>query len=56
MLTIGKKMLVLFVLVCAAAAPLACLSINKPPEDQHSRTEVNVGGERAVTVDHRDSK
>jgi len=50
MFTIGKVVLSLLLLVGVAAAPLACLSINKPPDNQ-PKTDVNVGGEHGVTVD-----
>jgi hypothetical protein len=56
MVTIGKKVLGLLLLVCVAAAPLACLTINRPSDEQRKdgqhKTEVNVGGDRGVTVDH----
>ena len=52
MFTIGKMVLSLLLLVCAAA-PLACLNINKPPDNQ-PKTEVNVGGQHGVTVEHGD--
>jgi hypothetical protein len=51
MFTIGKKVLSVLLLVLIAAAPLGCLSINKPPEKQ-DRTEVKVGGDKGVVVDH----
>jgi hypothetical protein len=47
---IGKTALSLLLLVCIAAAPLGCLTINRPPDHQ-PKTEVNVGGEHGVTVD-----
>jgi len=52
MLTIGKTVLKLLLLVCLSAAPLACLSITTPSDNQ-PKTEVNVGGDRGVTVEHR---
>ena len=52
MVTIGKKILSLLLLACIAAAPLGCLTINKPPDNQ-PKTEVNVGGDRGVTVEHQ---
>jgi hypothetical protein len=60
MVTIGKKvlsLLLLVLLVCIGAAPLGCLTINKPP-DNRPTTEVNVSGEHGVTVDRdkRDNK
>jgi hypothetical protein len=51
MFAIGKKVLCLLLLVCMAAAPLGCLTVNKEPEKQ-PKTEVNVGGDRGVNVDH----
>ena len=51
MFTLVKKMLCLLLLVCMATAPLGCLNINKPPDNQ-PKTEVNVGGDRGVTVEH----
>jgi len=51
MFTIIKKTLSVLLLVLVAAAPLACLSINPPPENKPN-TEVNVGGSHGVTVDH----
>ncbi len=51
MVTIGKAVLSVLILVFVSAAPLGCLNINKPPDNQ-PKTEVNVGGERGVTVDH----
>jgi len=55
MVKIGKKVLSFLLLVLIAAAPLGCLSINKPPDNQ-PKTEVNVGGDHGVTVDHPDDK
>jgi len=55
MVTIGKHVLGFLLLVLIAAAPLGCLSINKPPDNQ-PKTEVNVGGDRGVTVDHQNDK
>jgi hypothetical protein len=57
MFTIGRKILGLFLLVCIAAAPMACLNINKEPDrrdrqDREPNTEVNVGGDHGVTVEH----
>ena len=52
MFTIIKKTLSVLLLAFVAAAPLACLSINEPPKDNQPKTEVNVGGDRGVTVDH----
>lgn len=51
MITIGKKVLGLLLLVLIAVAPLGCLSINKPADNQ-PKTEVNVGGQHGVTVEH----
>ena len=51
MLTIGRKFLTVLILALVAGAPLGCLSINKPADNQ-PKTEVNVGGDRGVTVDH----
>jgi hypothetical protein len=51
MFTIGKKVLCVLLLVCMAVMPLGCLSINKPPDNQ-PKTQVNVGGDRGVHVDH----
>ena len=51
MLTIVKKTLSVLVLIFLAAAPLGCLSINKPPDKEPTK-EVNVGGEHGVTVEH----
>ena len=52
MFTIGKKVLSILLLVCIVAVPIGCLSINKPPDSQ-PKTEVNVGGEHGVSVDHK---
>jgi hypothetical protein len=52
MVTIGKAVMSLLLLVCIAVAPLACLSITTPSDNQ-PKTEVNVGGDRGVTVEHR---
>lgn len=38
MVTIGKKVLGLVLLVCLAAAPLACVNVN--PTDSQPKTEV----------------
>jgi hypothetical protein len=51
MFKICGKVLSVLLLVLVVVAPLGCLSINKPPSDQ-PKTEVNVGGEHGVTVDH----
>ena len=51
MVALGKKVLGLLLLALLAAAPVACVSINAPPENQH-RTEVKVGGDRGVVVEH----
>jgi len=48
---IGKKVLGLLLLLCLAAAPLGCLSINKERDNEPTK-EVNVGGEHGVTVEH----
>ena len=50
MFTIAKKMLCVLLLVCIATAPLGCLTINKPPDNQPKK-EVNVGGNHGVTVE-----
>ena len=55
MFTISKKVLSILLLVCIAAMPLGCLTINKPPDNQ-PKTEVNVGGGHGVTVDHQKDK
>jgi hypothetical protein len=52
MFTIVKKTLSALLLVFVAAGPMACLNINSPPENKPG-TEVNVGGDRGVTVDHK---
>lgn len=55
MYTTIKKILVVFLLVCAAVAPLGCVTVNSP--DKKPATEVNVGGDHGVTVDHdKDAK
>jgi len=51
MFTIVKKMLSLILLVCIAASPLACVNINKPP-DNKPKTDVKIGGDKGVVVDH----
>ena len=51
MLTIVKTVLSVLFLATVVAGPMACLTINKPPDDQ-PKTEVNVGGQHGVTVDH----
>ena len=53
MFRIAKKVLSVLLLVFMTVAPLACLNINEPPKDNKPNTEVNVGGERGVTVDHK---
>lgn len=50
MFTIGKMVLSLLLLALIAASQAACVSINKPPDNQHG--QVNVGGSHGVTVDH----
>ena len=55
MFTIGGKVLSCLLLALMAAVPLGCLTINKPPDDK-PKTEVNVGGEHGVTVDHPSDK
>jgi hypothetical protein len=50
MITIGKKVLSLVLLALIAAVPLACGHRDRQPDN---RTEVNVGGDRGVTVEHR---
>ena len=50
MLAILKKTLSVLLLAFVAISPMACLSINEPPKSQPN-TEVNVGGDRGVTVD-----
>jgi len=42
MLTIAKKMLSVVLLVCMAAASLACTTVNNPPADQPKTKEVKV--------------
>jgi hypothetical protein len=49
MVTIGKKLLSVLILVLIAAAPLGCLSINSPPKEQ---TDVKIGGDKGVVVEH----
>lgn len=51
MLTVCKKAMCALVLVMIAGASLGCLNINKPPDNQ-PRTEVKVGGDKGVVVDH----
>jgi hypothetical protein len=51
MFKIGKKLLGILLLLCLAAAPLGCLSINKEPDNEPTK-EVNVGGAHGVTVEH----
>ena len=51
MITIGKKMLSFLLLILIATAPFACININKSPDDR-PKTEVNVGGEHGITVEH----
>jgi hypothetical protein len=50
MFTIVKATLSVLLLVSIAAVPMACLTINKVPDNQPTRTEVNVGGQHGVTV------
>jgi len=54
MFAIGKKILSLLLLVFIAVAPMSCLTINKPPDDQPNK-ETKVGGDNGVVVDHSDS-
>ena len=42
MFTIVKKTLSVLLLVCMAAASLACKTVNNPPADQTKTTEVKV--------------
>lgn len=51
MFTIGKKVLLFVLVVLLAGAPLGCLNINKSPNNKPG-TEVNVGGQYGVTVQH----
>lgn len=51
MLTLARKVSSALLLVLVAAAPMACLNINSPPKDQ-PKTDVNVGGQHGVTVEH----
>jgi hypothetical protein len=51
MYAIGKKVLVLVLLVLLSAAPLACLTIDKGPDD-NPRKETKVGGDNGVVVKH----
>lgn len=52
MLKVIKITMTVLFLAAIAAGPMACLSINSPP-DNEPRTEVNVGGEHGVTVEHK---
>ena len=45
-----RNILCLLLLVCMVTAPLGCLSINKPP-DNEPKKDVNIGGEHGVTVE-----
>jgi hypothetical protein len=49
MFTIAKAMLRVLFLALVVAGPMACLTINKSPDDQ-PKTQVNVGGSDGVTV------
>jgi len=51
MVKIGKKVLSFLLLVLITAAPLGCLTINKPPDNQ-PKTEVKIGGDKGVVVEH----
>ncbi len=46
MVMIVKRALAFIVLVLFVVAPLACVNINRPPENR----EVNVGGQHGVSV------
>jgi hypothetical protein len=53
MFTIIKKTLSVLLLAFVAAGPMACLNIGPQPDNQPRKTtEVNVGGEHGVSVDH----
>ncbi len=51
MVTIVKRALSLVLLVAIASAPLACVNVNRPAKEE-PKTEVNVGGQKGVTVEH----
>jgi hypothetical protein len=51
MFTIAKTILRVLFVALVVAGPMACLTINKSPDDQ-PKTQVNVGGNHGVTVDH----
>jgi hypothetical protein len=55
---IGAAVLGLLLWIGVAVVPLACLTINKQPDNpppSQSRTDVNVGGDNGVDVKHSDS-
>jgi hypothetical protein len=54
MFKIGRTILGLILLACIISAT-GCLNINKPPENQ-PKTEVNVGGDRGVDVNHHNDR
>ena len=51
MITIAKTVLRVLLVALVLAGPMACLTINKSPDDQ-PKTDVNVGGSHGVSVDH----
>jgi hypothetical protein len=55
MFTICKKSLCVLLLALIAGASLGCLTINGGPEkdrEKDHRTEVKVGGDKGVVVEH----
>ena len=51
MFTIARTILRVLLVALVVAGPMACLTINKTPDDQ-PKTQVNVGGEHGVNVNH----
>ena len=51
MLTICKKAVCVFLMVLIAGAAFSCVNINRPPEKDRE-TNVNVGGDKGVVVEH----
>ena len=55
MVTIGKRLLGLLLLVLVAAMPLGCASTNGGPREERTARDVKVGGDKGVVVERSDS-
>ena len=53
MFTICRKALCALLLVVMAGASLGCVNIGSPPERER-KSEVKIGGDKGVVVDHPD--